>query len=464
MIVGRHRRCLPILVIALWWSASGCSDRQQLTIEELQRSGELVVLTRNAPTTWYQARGDTLGPEHDLVRSFAAYLGVSPRFRVLDSIADILEAVDAGQGHIAAAGLTRTQARQQSRTFGPDYRWVEQLLVCRRGGRLPATVEEMPGLRIRVIEDSSYVETLRRLRTRLPGLQWQETRGQDTEELLVAVWNRELDCTIADSNIVAINRRYYPELEIALSLSEPEPLAWVVSPTSSVLLPWLQEWIRLARENGSLKALEERYYGFIDVFDYVDTNVFRRRVSERLLPLRTLFETAGEEYDLPWTLLAGMAYQESHWNPRARSRTGVRGLMMLTRATARDMGVSDRLDPGQSIDGGARYLRRLLDSMPESVIGEDRLWMALAAYNLGPGHLRDARVLAAGLGHNPDSWPEMKEVLPLLSRKRHYRGLKYGYARGFEALQYVRRVRDFYDQLEALAESAQSLRTTLNGW
>jgi membrane-bound lytic murein transglycosylase F len=457
-----HRRVLVAVFMAIPTLLWGCGD-PQVSVEQLRRSGELVVLTRNAPTTWYRLRGRTLGPEHDLVRSFADYLGVEPRFQVVHSIAEILEAISSGRAHLAAAGLTRTRMRQQHYSFGPDYRWVEQQLVCRRGGPAPGSVVEMNGLNIRVIQDSSYVETLRRLQVGQPGLTWEETREQDTEELLEAVWRGALDCTVADSNIVSINRRYHPELVVALALTEPEPLAWVVSPRLPELLPWIRDWMIWARENGELEALEERYYGYIDDFDYVNVAVLNRRIDERLSALRPLFEQAGQEFGLPWTLLAAMGYQESHWNPKAKSPTGVRGLMMLTRPTAREMGVENRLDPRQSIMGGARYLRRLLDRMPASIDDEDRVWLALAAYNLGPGHVRDARRLAPGLDKDPDSWADMKDVLPLLSRKRFYTGLKYGYARGHEALTYVQRVRDFQNILDTWLQSDEPDPATVAG-
>ncbi|MDX1657143.1 MAG: transglycosylase SLT domain-containing protein, partial [Candidatus Competibacteraceae bacterium] len=142
------------------------------------------------------------------------------------------------------------------------------------------------------------------------------------------------------------------------------------------------------------------------------------------------------------------AYQESHWNPRARSPTGVRGLMMLTLATARPLKVSNRLDPAQSVDGGARYLRHLLERLPAEVVKEDRLWFALAAYNVGLGHVLDARTLARRLGRNPNIWSDLKGVLPLLARRQYHRTLEYGYARGSEPVRYVQRIRDFRDILE----------------
>lgn len=430
------------------------------SLADIVAGGELVVLTRNAPTQFYQGREGPEGPEHDLARSFADHLGVAVRYVVKDSVAAILQAIRAGQGHLAAAGLTRTEARRQTYRFGPDYRHVQQQVVCRRDGRRPRGPAELPGIGLTVIAASSYAETLTRLQGQLPGLRWQADPEADTEELLERVWRRELDCTVADSNIVAINRRYYPELTVAFSLTEAEPQAWVVADHARALLPALDDWFARIRADGTLTAIDERYYGHVADFDYVDVRVFLRRIQDRLPRFRALFQKAAERHELPWTLLAAMAYQESRWNPRARSPTGVRGLMMLTRRTARELQVSNRLDPVQSVRGGTLYLTRLLERLPASVSGEDRLWFALAAYNVGMGHLHDARTLAERLGKNPDVWSDLKEVLPLLARKKYYRSLRYGYARGSEPVAYVRRIRDFQDILEQrLARSNGGART-----
>ncbi|MFN2350041.1 MAG: transglycosylase SLT domain-containing protein, partial [Thioalkalivibrio sp.] len=168
---------------------------------------------------------------------------------------------------------------------------------------------------------------------------------------------------------------------------------------------------------------------------------------------RPLFETAAASHEVRWTLLAAQSYQESHWDPAARSPTGVRGLMMLTQPTAAELGVTNRLDPAQSINGGARYLADLRRRLPETIQEPDRTWIALAAYNVGMGHVFDARGLARDLGRNPDSWVEFREVLPLLAQPRYHRKLRYGYARGTEPVEYVRRIRNYEDILiQALGE------------
>jgi len=156
---------------------------------------------------------------------------------------------------------------------------------------------------------------------------------------------------------------------------------------------------------------------------------------------------AAEQTGIDWRLLAAIGYQESHWNPRARSPTGVRGIMMLTQSTMRHLGLKNRLDPRQSIIGGARYIAMMKRRIPDRIPEPDRTWMALAAYNVGFGHLEDARILAQRDGANPDKWVDVKKYLPRLSRRKWYRRTKHGYARGGEPVRYVENIRSYYDIL-----------------
>lgn len=414
-------------------------------LEEIRADGRLVVLTRNAPTTYYiDHLGEPAGPEYDLVTSFARSLGVEVDFRLYPTVSEILSALEAGEGDLAAAGLTDTEARRRRFRFGPSYQPVTQQVVCRRDAHVPESVEDLVGLDIAVIADSSYVERLGELRDGgHPDLEWTERADATTEQLLREVWRRELDCTVADSTIVDINRRYFPELIAPFNLSRAQPLAWALPWQRADTADAIEQWFERYRQTDQLAQWEERHYGFFAVFDYVDTRVYMRRIEQRLPRFRALFEAAAEEYDLPPLLLAAQAYQESHWNPQARSPTGVRGIMMLTLNTARSVGVDNRLDARQSIFGGARYLARMRARLPDEVQGRDRTWIALAAYNVGYGHVTDAQELARNLGLNPYHWRDLKQALPLLADPTYYTRLKYGYARGAEPVRYVQRIREY---------------------
>lgn len=416
-------------------------------LEKIHERGTIRILTRNAPTTYYEGREGPEGYEYELTQAFAEALGVQAEYRFLDSVDAIVEAVAAGEADLAAAGITRTPTREARGRFGPSYMDIAEQVVCRRGGPRPDSVNELTDVSVLVAAGTSYIETLEQLREALPELTWEATGELSTEQIMQAVWEGKADCTVADSTIVAINRRYYPELTVEFDLSAQQSLAWFLPPDAARLQSRLDKWFGNVKEGGLLDILYRRYYGYAEIFDFVDIRAFKRRIEKRLPRYRTLFEQAGERHGIPWDLLAAQAYQESHWSPRAVSPTGVRGIMMLTRRTARSLDVTDRVDPAQSIDGGARYLRRMIQRVPDSVVAEDRLWFALAAYNIGMGHIHDARRLAEKLGRNPDRWSDMTEVLPLLTQEKYYTTLKYGYARGTEPVLYVRRIRNYRDIL-----------------
>lgn len=426
----------------------GCQHDTRHTgqLKSILMTRELVVATRNAPTTYYEWHDETVGPEYDLTQAFAQHLGVKVRYVVKDSVSDLLDAVQDGEADIAAAGLTRTPDRKQRFLFGPIYEEVHQQLVCRVGGKRPKSVADLSDVSLTVPSDTSYVERLQLLKRDHPALQWQTT-DEDTESLLEQVWLKKLDCTIADSNIFAINRRYYPELRARFNLTKPQPLSWVMSKQAAELQVAVETWMKKFQHDGKLDNVMERYYGYINEFDYVDTRKFKQRIEKVLPKYQDDFEKAAKQNDLDWTLLAAQAYQESHWRANAKSPTGVRGIMMLTLDTAKELGISSRLDPKQSIFGGARYYKSLYDRIPEDITNPDRNWLTLAAYNIGMGHLNDARILAQRLGKNPDRWRDLTSVFPLLSRKKYYKTLKHGYARGRESVAYVQHIRDYHNIL-----------------
>jgi len=434
------------LVFFFALSLSGCTQGD--TLDKIRRSGKLVVLTINSPTTYFIGRDGSDGYEYALTQKLGATLGVDVEYRVLDSIEAILTAIKKGEGHLAAAGLTRTDGRAKQFLFGPDYKIVRQQVVCQRKRRAPRELAELAGISLAVAAGSSYEEHLREIENQIQDFHWTSLADHSSEQMLERVGEAKLDCTVADSNIIAINRRYYPALKVAFSISEEQPLAWILTPGAKQLAKYLSGWFVEQRESGYLNQLNTRYYGFTEIFDFVDTRAFIRRIDKRLPKYQQHFESAADKVQLPWTLLAAQAYQESHWNPQAISPTGVRGIMMLTLPTASEVGVKNRLDPIASIQGGARYLQRLLKRLPVDIEGEDRLWIALATYNVGYGHIMDARQLAKRLDKNPNSWGDLQSVLPLLSRKEYYRSLKHGYARGKEPVQYVRRIRNYRDILE----------------
>lgn len=439
---------MRFVTLLLAFTVSACDLSPQSHLDRVLERGELRVLTRNTATTYFEGPEGPTGIEYDLAAGFADYLGVKLELVIPDNFTDILAQVENGDVDLAAAGLTITETRRALIKFGPSYQKITPQLVYRVGTPAPKNLDELHGS-LEVVAGSSHAERLRDLKEEYPNLSFQENNELESEQLLNLVWEQVIDYTVADSNEVAINRRFYPELRVAFDLSSPEPLAWAFPPgEDNSLLDKAKAYFTELRTNGRLDQLLERYYGHVGDFDYVGTRRYMAHIQQRLPRYRDWFIEAAEQTGLDWRLLAAVGYQESHWNPRAVSPTGVRGIMMLTQATMRQLGINEsRHDPEASIMGGARYIARVKAKIPERVQEPDRTWMALAAYNVGFGHLEDARILAQRDGADPDKWVDVKNYLPRLSQKKWYKQTRHGYARGREPVRYVENIRSYYDIL-----------------
>ncbi len=431
---------------------SACGPRQGSVLREAQRRGTLRVVTLNSPTTYYQGREGPAGFEYDLASAYAAHLGLKLKMHTVRTIKAVLGDVQEDRADLAAAGLTVTKERQRQFRFGPPYLYTRTLLVCARRGVQPHALADLANVTLRVAPGSAYVALLQDLQKKQPGLRFEISDGASVESLLAQLGRARNFCTLADSHVFAQNRRYLPELVSPMALSGPQPIAWALGGGTgwrSVSLERdVDAWFKTPQTQNLIETLKERYFAVAgNDFDYVDLARFRRAIRTRLPRYKSLFERAGKRYNVPWPLLAAIAWRESHWNPNARSHTGVRGMMMLTQASAREAGISNRLDAAQSIRGGARYFARLVRRLPPQITGEERYWFALAAYNMGYGHLMDARMLAARRGLDPNRWRSVRAVLDDLEDPQVYKTLPSGYGHGRQARHYVAAVRNFYDIL-----------------
>jgi len=435
--------CLLILVTLM---TTGCQKKDnRATLQRVLDRGYITIGTLFGSTSYYiDAEGPT-GYEYELAKKYAQSLGVELKVIPTYSLDELFTKLDSGQVDMLAAGLTVTDKRLAKYRFAPSYNDVSQKLVFKQGQKRPRKLADLTGT-LMVSANSSHVENLNNLKAQNESLAWQETPELDSEELLLKVLDGTIDYTIVDSHTLAVSRRYYPEVSIGFTIKKAEPIAWVVADNGDdALLASMVEFFGKVHHDGTLLVLDDKYYGHVEKFNYVDTRMFIKAVDKTLPKFKPLFEKYGQDVD--WRLLAAISYQESHWDPKARSYTGVRGLMMLTLPTAKQMGIKSRLDPEQSIRGGAKYFKKLFARMPERIPDPDRLWFALASYNIGFGHLNDARIITQRQGGDPDRWVEVKDRLPLLRQKKFYKTTKYGYARGDEAVQYVENIRRYYDTL-----------------
>ncbi len=439
-------RWLLLSLIAL--ALGSCSVPTPL-LEQIRQDGVMVVATRISPTTYIEAQDGISGMEYELVELFAAELGVKVRYVIPRSFSETIPLVESGKVHFAAAGLTITPSRETRVRFTPPYQEIREQVVYLGGTQRPRKPKDLVGRKIVVLAGSSHEERLQELKQQLKDLEWITRDDVSSQQLLTEVSEGKIELTLADSNELALARRFHPRLQSAFKLGKTQQLAWAFPHSEDTsLYDAARDFMLRIRKNGQLDQLLERYYGYTDRLNLVDKLTFQRDLKKRLPALEPFFREAAEETGLDWMLLAAIGYQESHWNPRAVSPTGVRGVMMLTQATAEQLGIKNRTDPRESILGGARYLRLVEKKIPERIPEPDRIWLALAGYNVGFGHLEDARILTQRAGKDPDKWADVKQFLPLLSKKEYYETVKLGFARGQEPVNYVDNIRNYHDLLE----------------
>lgn len=418
-------------------------------LEAIQKTGVLKVVTRNTPTTYiFDKDGQPAGFEYELAQAFAAEIGVELELTIPDSFGEIFPLIKNHQAHIAAAGLTITPSREEDFSFAKAYAYSTPTLIYRvtQGQKKPISIKDLKDQSIEVLADSSHSEIMRKLQEEIPELQWEENSTGNITELLDDVYNKKFRYTISDDIVFDAQKSFFPGLKKAFPMGQSEPIAWMTAKQEDqTLLVALNRFFAKPETKQLVKDLQAKYLNHQSNLSYVDIETFKRDLNNRFCKLEQYFYMAEQDTDIDWLLLAAIAYQESHWNPEAVSPTGVKGVMMLTNAAAKEVGVTDRTDPMESVLGGAEYLTRVMKKIPERIQGEDRTWFALAAYNVGYGHLEDARILTSRGGKNPDSWDDVRQFLPLLTKPEYYKTVKRGYARGYEPVLYVKNIRQYYD-------------------
>jgi len=431
-------------------------------VEQIKTLGELRVATRNDPLVFYRGPDEIpQGPEYELAQRFADELGVRLKIIPMRTYGEIYQAITSGRAHLAAAGLKVPGERIPGIEFGPAYQTVREHLIYRRGGAHPNSLADIGNADLEIAAGSSQALALRAARNRLPALVWVENASTDSQALLDGVADGSIDYTIADSSEFALAHDAHPDLRIAFDFPGEQSIAWAASVRDRSFVRDVSGYFDRLRATGQLAAILQRFYGRSDDLESVGERTFMGHLQSRLPLYRKWFEEAAQQSDQDWRLLAAMGYQESKWDPSASSGSGAIGLMQLTGVTANEARVANPSNARESIFGGARYLRALYDRIPAHVAEPDRTWFALAAYNIGYGHLEDARVLAQKAGRDPDSWQDVREFLPLLEQERWYGKTQNGYARGSEPVRYVDNVRGYRDLLE-WAWGADSNSASLN--
>jgi membrane-bound lytic murein transglycosylase F len=448
-------RAAGLAVAAALLALAGCHS-QPSALERIRTRGEIKVVTLNIPTCYYLGSQGAEGLEFEAAREFARELGVKLVIYPVPNDEAMREALTTGQADIAAAQITPDAKWREAGDAAAPYGRIPQLVVYRHDSQRPRSTLQLESARLAVRADSPQEHLLEKMkRTVAPTLQWVETAPTSADPL-EDVDSGNANYALIDAREYTFAHHLYPNVEVGFALPESRPVHWIVRRGAHDLVVAVNRFFESFR--GQLAKLEQRESGDNRTFAYEESREFQGNMVERLPRYRPLFEAAANASGIDWRLLAAVGYQESKWDPIAQSGDGALGVMMLTSDTADAMGIDDRKDPHQNIIAGAKYLAEVREKVPDRIPEPDRTWLTVAAYNVGFGHVEDARIIAQSRGKNPDSWIDVRDCLPLLAQERWFLKAKRGYARGWEPVQFVDRVQRYLTLLEwqpgeAVAES-----------
>jgi membrane-bound lytic murein transglycosylase F len=442
------------ITLLIVWAALGyylCSPvisaYRFVTLQKIKQTGVITVATRNSAHCYYLYRDQPMGFEYELAQAFAEYLGVRLQIKIVDKWSDMVAALSNGSAAFIAASMPITSKRQTQVAFSDGYMEVAQNIITHRKNTGIKEAADLSGKTIDVRKGSVYQQRLVELKKQGINLAIRLHDDLPVEELIQKVADGQIDFTIANSNIISINRRSFPGVVSTGSINDDMQLAWAVYPKSKKLLEQINAFLSMINKSGKFDEIYNKYYGDIDDFDYVDLEAFHRRVKNKLSRYSPFIKAAAKKHGFDWRLIAAQIYQESHLNPWAKSQAGARGLMQILPSTAKDLGIADLFDPVQNINAGVQHLKDLYDHF-EQAHGEDRLLISLAAYNIGQGHINDARDLAKKKGLDPDKWESLSKTLPLLQYRKYFMNTQYGFCRGTEPIRYIKQILIYFDVLK----------------
>jgi membrane-bound lytic murein transglycosylase F len=437
------------------------ADRDQTWTGDLgviKERGVLRVLTRNTPWSYFLHRGEPRGFDYELAKGVADALGVRLEVIVPPTGADLIPWLEEGRGDIIAAAFTITPEREERLLFSTPYLFVDEVVVQRKDAPALKRVEDLAGKTVWVRPSSSYEDTLRELQKRVPLEIKAADAHKDTHQLIDQVVRGDIERTVADEHILQAELTWRDDVVASLPITEAaadardpigkpaggaKSIAFATRKTSPALKAFLDEHVRRHYRGTHYNLAKRRYFEDVRVVRSSHGESYQE--SGKLSDYDDVIRRHASARGLDWRLLAAQAWRESHFDPKAKSWVGARGLFQVMPRTGAEMGYFDLEDPEVGTEAGVRYFAELIDAFDARLPFEERVRFALASYNAGRGHVLDARRLAEKLGKNPDRWyGHVSEAMLLLKERRYFRKARHGYCRGDEPVAYVRDIEERY--------------------
>ncbi len=445
-------------------------ERVEYDLEEIVESDTIIAVTSYSPTSYFLYRGEPMGYNYEMLTKFAEHLDIDLEMRISRSLSDMFEMLETGEIDLIAHNLTVTGSRARNFAFTKPLNNTRQVLVQAKPDnwrnmprheidqQLIRSPLDLAGKSVYVRQGSAYEMRLQHLSEEIGAdIDIQVAPDSITsEELISKVADGEIDYTVTDKNLASINESYYPILDIQTEISLPQNLAWAVRKQSEELLAHLNEWLESFQRQTDYYVIYNKYFE--------NRTAYRTRMNSDLLSIHSgrfswydgTIQRYSDQIGWDWKLLAALIFEESRFNPNARSGAGATGLMQLMPRTARSFGANNPQDPEQSIRAGTQFIEWLSNYWEREIEDdEQRMKFILASYNTGQGHVQDARRLAREFGDaDPDIWTDNVERYMLKKSEREYFNhevVRHGYSRGQEPVNYVNRIMYIYDHYQMVA-------------
>jgi membrane-bound lytic murein transglycosylase F len=438
-------------------------------LEAIKEDGVLHAITIYNSTSYFLYKGVPMGFEYELLSRLAKNLGLKLKITIAEDIDDLFDMLNNGKGDLIAYGLTITEPRKKMVSFTENHYVTHQALVQ----RMPDNWRSLPGYKIDkqlisntlelsndtvwVRENSSYAERIKNLENEIGAdIPIAHINGNvTTDEIIKMVVDGEIERTVADHNIAAINKTYYPILNIDTRVSFSQRIAWAVRQNSPQLLKAINKWIEKEKKSDDYYVIYNKYFKNTRSNKSRIKSDFYSKNSNKISKYDDIIKANASEIGWDWRFLSSQIYQESRFDPKAESWAGATGLIQLMPATAKEVGVSNNYNPEQNIRGGVKYLDRMRDNFEAVEDSIQKVKFTLAAFNCGAGHVYDAMRLAEKHGKNPNIWDEnVEEYILKLKDKEYYLDdvVRHGFVRGREPYNYVRDIFLRYEHYKKFIE------------
>ena len=450
MMLFRYK-LIRIITYALFYfvliNTNGCS-KESSKLKQIKSNGILRIALVADPPRYFPNKVKERGYDFELVSHYATSIDVELEIIKTNTSNEIIFLLNQGKVDIGILGSS-PEFDQKNIKNVVTYNNSKWYVIGNRANRqLPKSIDSIEPNTMIVANGSNASFILHSIKEDYPSLLWDELKNTNVRSILERINENHSKISIISEDIYVYYQYLFPETKKIFVLPIKYPSRWLVKNNNNLsFLYSINSFFNKYKQNGKLEKIGKTYYEHLNAFDYVDIRYYLKRIDKKLPKYKKYFVEAAKNSALDARIIAAVSYQESHWNRKARSPTGVRGMMMLTLDTAKRVGVKNRLNAKQSIFGGAKYLKILYESLSNTIKEPDRLWFALAAYNIGLGHVEDARTITKSQGDNPNSWIDVEKHIPKLSQKKWYKKTKYGFARGHESIEFVKRVRRYYDIL-----------------